>query len=166
LASGCILDLGCGTGAAGASWAIASGSSTSVIGVDKHPWAVSEARWTYAQLGVNGVAKHGDIDRQPVMRRGESVIAAYTLNELSDAGRDRVEKKLVQRSQQGGRILVVEPLARGVAPWWPRMAERFNALGGRADEWKVSVDVPPIVRLLGTAAGLDYRQLRFQTLLL
>jgi hypothetical protein len=46
------------------------------------------------------------------------------------------------------------------------MVERFNALGGRADEWKVSVDVPPIVRLLGTAAGLDYRQLRFQTLLL
>jgi SAM-dependent methyltransferase len=166
LASGSILDLGCGTGAAGASWAIASGSSTSVIGVDKHPWAVSEARWTYAQLAVNGVAKQGDIERQLVMRRGENVIAAYTLNELSDAGRDRVEKELVQRSLRGGRILVVEPLARGVVPWWPRMAERFNALGGRADEWKVTVDVPPIVRLLGTAAGLDYRQLRFQTLLL
>ena len=41
-----------------------------------------------------------------------------------------------------------------------------HALGGRADEWKLTIEVPPIVRLLGTAAGLNYRELRFQTLFL
>ncbi len=63
-------------------------------------------------------------------------------------------------------MLILEPLARGVAPWWPDTARRFTALGGRADEWKLTVEVPPIVRLLGTAAGLNYRELRFQTLFL
>src|SRR4029078_5794432 len=44
-----ILALGCGTGAAGAAWAVASGGSPSVLGIDRHPWAVDEARWTYRQ---------------------------------------------------------------------------------------------------------------------
>src|SRR5688572_17557128 len=42
-----ILDLGCGTGAAGAAWALASQPAPPVIGIDRHPWAIDEARWTY-----------------------------------------------------------------------------------------------------------------------
>ena len=61
-------------------------------------------------------------------------------------------------------MLILEPLARGVVPWWPEMAQRVTALGGRVDEWKMTVEVPAIVRLLGTAAGLNYRELRFQTI--
>src|SRR5918993_4003794 len=49
-----IVDLGCGTGVAGAAWAIASGSTPSVIGIDRHPWAVEEARWTYRTLRLLG----------------------------------------------------------------------------------------------------------------
>src|SRR6187401_1746753 len=49
-----IVDLGCGTGTAGAAWALASRPSASVIGIDRHPWAVEEAQWTYQQLGVHG----------------------------------------------------------------------------------------------------------------
>ena len=63
-------------------------------------------------------------------------------------------------------MLILEPLARGVVPWWSDVTERVVALGGRADEWKLTVDVPPIVGLLGKAAGLDYRELRFRSLLL
>ena len=63
-------------------------------------------------------------------------------------------------------MLILEPLARGVVPWWSGTAERMTALGGRADEWKLAVDVPPIVQLLGRAAGLNYRELRFRTLFL
>jgi len=161
-----ILDLGCGTGAAGAAWAVAAGSTPTVVGIDRHPWAVSEARWTFAQLGLDGQAKQGDVERLRASHPRECVIAAYTLNELSDAARDRVEQQLCERARQGGRVLIVEPLARGVVPWWPDMAQRVTALGGRVDEWKLTVEVPPIVRLLGTAAGLNYRELRFQTLFL
>jgi hypothetical protein len=164
LGPGPIVDLGCGTGAAGAAWIVASGFTSTVIGIDRHPWAVSEARWTYGQLGVTGLARRGDIERQRASRSGENAIAAYTLNELSDAGRERVEHQLIERTRRGGCVLIMEPLARGVAPWWADMARRMAALGGRTDEWKLTVDVPPIVRLLGTAAGLNYRELRFQTI--
>src|SRR5690349_9217150 len=39
-----VVDLGCGTGAAGAAWALQSGASR-VTGFDRHPWAVAEANW-------------------------------------------------------------------------------------------------------------------------
>src|SRR4051794_3864334 len=37
-----ILDLGCGTGAAGAAWAVEAGGAPAVTGIDRHPWAVEE----------------------------------------------------------------------------------------------------------------------------
>lgn len=161
-----IIDLGCGTGAAGAAWALATGSHATVFGIDRHPWAVSEARWTLAQLGLKGHVKQGDIDRLRPSRSNDYVIAAYTLNELPDDARRRVEDQLCERSQRGGRVLILEPLARGVVPWWSETAERMRAVGGRADEWKLTVDVPPVVALLGKAAGLNFRELRFQSIVL
>ena len=84
-----IVDLGCGTGAAGAAWAIAHQSEPAVIGIDRHPWAVEEAQWTYQQLGVRGRARVGDVSRAPALRRGDAIVAAYVLNELPDAVRIR-----------------------------------------------------------------------------
>lgn len=159
-----IIDLGCGTGAAGAAWSLAAGSTSTVIGIDRHPWAVSEARWTLSQLGLKGLIKQGDVERLRPARAGESAVAAYALNELSDDARERVEQHLCARARRGGRVLIIEPLARAVVPWWNDMAQRLIALGGHANEWKLPVDVPPIARELGTAAGLNYRELRFQTL--
>jgi SAM-dependent methyltransferase len=164
-APGSIVDLGCGTGAAGAAWALATGASPTIAGIDRHPWAVSEARWTLAQLKLNGHVTQGDIDRLRAPRPNEHAIAAYTLNELPDDARRRVEDQLCERVRRGGRVLILEPLAKGVVPWWPDTADRMTAIGGRADEWKLAIDVPPIVKLLGTAAGLNYRELRFRTIL-
>lgn len=161
-----IIDLGCGTGAAGAAWALSAGSTPTVIGIDRHPWAVSEARWTLSQLGVHGRVRQGDVGLLSAPRPKTSVIAAYVLNELPDDDRRRVEDTLVRMAESGGRILILEPLARGVAPWWRETAARITALGGRADEWRLPLDVPPVVRLFGTAAGLDHRELRLQTLFL
>lgn len=161
-----IVDLGCGTGAAGAAWAMATGSTATVSGIDRHPWAIAEARWTLSQLGLSGRAKQGDVDRLHGFRAGESIIAAYTLNELADASRQRVEGQMLQAATRGDHLLIVEPLARGVAPWWNDTAALITALGGRADEWKITIDPPSIVQQLGNAAGLNYRELRFQTLYL
>ena len=65
-----ILDIGCGTGAAGAAWAMAAGRTSSVAGIDRHPWAVEEARWNYRQLGLDGRARRSDVARLPRSRRG------------------------------------------------------------------------------------------------
>jgi SAM-dependent methyltransferase len=161
-----IVDMGCGTGVAGAAWAIAAGSTPTVLGLDRHPWAVADTRWTLRQLGVEGRARQADLARPHAFRPGASIVAAYTLNELADSDRRRVEEALVDATRRGGRLLIVEPLAKGVAPWWPLTAARIVDAGGRADEWRLPIEPPPIVGQLGSAAGLNYQELRLQTLYL
>lgn len=54
-----ILDLGCGTGAAGAAWALACGAE--LLGVDRSGWALEEAAWTWKTLGLHGTTRRGDL---------------------------------------------------------------------------------------------------------
>jgi hypothetical protein len=88
------------------------------------------------------------------------------LNELADEERHRVEDVLIDLGRSGGRILVVEPIARGVVPWWPETTERIRSIGGRADVWRLPIEAPLPVMRLGDAAGLNHRELRLQTLFL
>jgi predicted RNA methylase len=159
-----ILDLGCGSGAAGVAWALASASRPSITGIDQHRWAIEEARWTYAHFGVRGRARVGDITRLPAARAGDAIVAAYVLNELAEAARRRVEDLLLAAADRGARVLVVEPISRAITPWWSDTARRVVAHGGRADEWRVSIDLPPILKTLDHAAGLDHRELTFRSL--
>jgi hypothetical protein len=161
-----ILDLGCGTGVAGAAWALCAGGIPFVSGVDRHPWAVEEARWTYRQLGVRGQAKAADVTRVPAPPAGGAVVAAYVLNELPPDARAAVENQLVAAAAANTRALIVEPIARSVTPWWAATAERVIAAGGRADEWRFEVDLPPMLRLFDKAAGLNHRELTARTLYL
>ena len=159
-----ILDIGCGTGAAGAAWAIASASTPTVTGMDRHPWAVTETRWTYRQLKLAGHARRGDVARLPPLTSGTAVVAAYVLNELPGPLRAQVEDRLIDAINRGTRVLVLEPIARSITPWWNQTASRIEAAGGRADEWRFDVDLPPLVRLLDKAAGLNHRELTLRSL--
>ena len=107
-----VLDLGCGTGTVGAAWALTSRPSPAVMGIDRHPWAVEEAKRTYRDLGVNGRARTGDIARLPEPRGSSAVVAGYVLNELPEAVRVRVENQIVAHAQAGGSVLILEPIAR------------------------------------------------------
>ncbi len=164
-----ILDVGCGTGAAGSAWATSAGGTPAVTGIDRHPWAVSEARWTYRALGVRGTARQGDASRAalygpPMLKAGSGAIAAYVLNELREATRLRVEAQLFAAAARGVRVLILEPIARGVAPWWDATARRVVEAGGRADDWRCEIDLPPLLRLLDKAAGLNHRELTVRSL--
>jgi len=159
-----IVDVGCGTGAGGAAWAVAAGGSPAVTGIDRHPWAVDEARWTYRTLGLKGSTRQGDASRLPQVKHGAAVIVAYVLNELSNDLRARAEEQLFSAAARGARVLVLEPIARGVAPWWGETARRAVQAGGRADEWRFPVDLPPILRTLDKAAGLNHRELTVRSL--
>ena len=161
-----ILDLGCGTGAAGAAWAITAGGQPAVIGIDRHPWAVQEARWTFKQLGLKGQAHQGDLSRVPAAKAGTAIVAAYALNELPESARARIEAYLIDSASAGARCVVIEPIARGVTPWWEPAAARVIAAGGRADEWKFPVELPPLLRLFDRAAGLNHREIKLRSLYL
>lgn len=163
---GSIVDLGCGTGVGGAAWAMAAAGTPFVTGIDRHPWAAEETRWTYRTLGVRGHATVGDLSRVPKVARDSAIVAAYALNELASDARLRVEERLLASAAAGARVLVIEPIARGITPWWNETARRVTAAGGRADEWKFSVELPPMLRLFDKAAGLNHRELKARTLYL
>src|SRR5438046_7098928 len=112
-----IVDVGSGTGAAGAAWALAARGSSVVKGLDRHPWAIEETRWTYKTLGVTGSARQGDATRLPHLAQGDAAIAAYVCNELPGDARLRVEEQLLAAAARGARVLILEPIARGIAPW-------------------------------------------------
>jgi SAM-dependent methyltransferase len=159
-----IADLGCGTGAAGAAWAVAARRTPRVIGLDRHPWAVEEARWTYRQLRVDGHARQGDAARFRPPRGPADIIAAYLLNELSDTARDGLVQTFVDAARRGSRVLILEPIARAVAPWWNDVATRAAAVGARTDEWRIALDLPPLVAKFDEAAGLDHREVKARSL--
>jgi hypothetical protein len=159
-----IVDLGCGTGAAGAAWSIETGCKSPVIGIDRHPWAVSEARWTYRQLKVPGQARQGDLDRPPRLSQGTAIVAGYVLNELQRESRERVLNHFTEAARRNARVLIIEPIARKGTPWWADARSRLEQVGGRADEWRVPIELPPLLALLDKAAGLEHRELTARTL--
>src|SRR5215510_8115496 len=77
-----VVDLGCGTGAAGAAWAGICAPKVAVHGVDRHPWAVDEARETYRLFGLRGRARVADVAKVVFPERS-AVVAAYSVNELN-----------------------------------------------------------------------------------
>jgi SAM-dependent methyltransferase len=164
---GTIVDLGCGTGAAGAACATACEAVDLVVGIDTHPWALTEAAATYRQFGLKNRTEKGDLASTRQLdaprarsRSGPSLfVAAFALNELQEGSRDAAVRRLRDRAQAGDAVLIVEPLAGFVAPWWPRWQREIEQAGGRADEWRYRADLPEIVAKLDRAAGLDHREL-------
>jgi methyltransferase family protein len=162
-----ILDLGCGTGVAGAAWALEHGGRASVEAVDQSGWALAEARWTLAQLGLRGRALRADLRRAALPSGPAGVVMAFTANELTDEDRAGLWSRLRSAAERGTCVLILEPLARGVAPWWEGWRREALEAGGRADEWRFpATGLPEPVIKLARAAGLDPRERTARSLLL
>lgn len=159
-----IVDLGCGTGAAGAAWAVHAGAGSSVLGVDVHPWALEEARATWRDFGLPGQTRRLPVSGAAALwksgrgREGPRVSGlalSYVVNELTGDERAALLTELIEAARHGTRVFVMEPLSRRTSPWWNGWVDTFVAAGGRADEWRVHIDPPPITLALGVATGLD-----------
>lgn len=155
-----VVDAGCGTGAAGAAWALSIDAPPSVLGVDVHPWAVVEAAWTYRFFDLDARAMRGDLARLRVPS-GAAIVAAYALNELAPEPRTSLIDRAIERRHP---LLVIEPIARGITPWWDETAARITAAGGRADDWKFPLEMPDRWRLLDRAAGFRRTHLTARSL--
>jgi SAM-dependent methyltransferase len=161
-----LVDLGCGTGVAGAAWALRCGPGARVLGIERHPWAADEARWTCRTLGVAADITCTDVARLRLPSRASGIVAAYTVNELPPETRERLLRELLAAHDRGTRVLVIEPIAKSLAPWWPSWADAVRAAGGREDTWRFPADLPAVTRRLDRAAGLDHRELTGRSLYL
>jgi len=157
-----VLDLGCGTGAAGAAWSLACGGKPALAGVDRSGWAVDETRWTWPTLGLKGVATRGNVAQTKLTAGG--IIAAYCVNELDSVSRARLLANLLDAARHGAEIWIVEPISRTAAPWWNEWADAFRAQGGESRDHKFRVQLPSFLAELDHAAGLDHRELTARTL--
>ena len=178
-----LVDLGCGTGVCGAAWAlktseVVSGTtevkrpqrsffSPSITGVDANAWAIDEARWNWRALGLRGQAVRGDLltTARSLVRQSDAalattgLIAGWAINELAKADRDQLLDVLDQLLQRGATLVVLEPLARGVAPWWDEWAARLAPRNVREADVKTEVDLPPPLDSFSDAAGFRKKEL-------
>ena len=161
-----IVDLGCGTGVAGAAWSLAFDRPPRLVGVDRHLWAIGEAAWTWRALGLHATVVTNDVTRHRLPGAGAAVVAAYCLNELDRPARDLMRDRLLDAAGRGARVLVVEPVAGAMVPEWPEWTAAVEAAGGRADQWRLELDLPDLTRRLARAAGLDVRATTAKTLYL
>lgn len=183
-----LIDLGCGTGASGAGWAAACARAPGTMGVDRHPWAIDEARRTYADLGLRAQLRMDDmtrvaLDGRVAMRRHDGsrpemhpvrnepdlrrtgVLLAYAVNEIADtADRGALLARLTKHAGAGGHVLVIEPIAGFVSPWWNEWRRAFEGVGGVAREWRFRAELPAIVEKLDRAAGLNHGELKARSL--
>lgn len=159
-----IVDLGCGTGVAGAAWAMHTGGGATVQGYDLNRWAVSEARWTYQKLGIRGTAKESDARKVALPGRGGALIASYTVNELSDQARAQLLRSICSGIDAGMSLLIIEPIAKSPVPWWGEWSVAIEEKGGQADTWNLSIELPDELRQLDRAAKMHHDRIKGRTL--
>ena len=158
-----VIDLGCGTGAVGAAAATSIGAHR-IQGVEIHPWAVEEARATYARFGLDGAVTRRTVARIHLPGSPAFIVAGYVANELTEDDRTALLRTLTRAIRQGSDLLVLEPLSGRAAPWWPEWSTAFAACGARADTWTLTLDPPPLTRRLGLAAGLTPTLTKLRTI--
>lgn len=164
LAAERVVDLGAGSGAAGAGVARALDVS-SVLGLERSGWALREARATYAAFGLRARTRRAELPAAlPRGRPGDVLVAGWVLNECSAAARETLVGGLQAAVREGAAVLILEPLAGAVAPWFDTVAERLAPLGTRTTEARFHDERPTWVAKMDRAAGLDHRELRARVL--
>jgi hypothetical protein len=158
-----IFDLGCGTGVAGAAWALELEPRPRVAGVDRNGWVLAECRWTYEQLGIRGTVKSADLRLLRIPAHA-AVIAAFTIDELDVASRERFRRDFSKIARAGAPVLIVEPIARRPISWWGEWVRDWRTLGGCENEWRFRVELPERLILMDKAAGLNHRELTGRSL--
>lgn len=159
-----LLDLGCGAGAAGAAWGSRLSQRPALVGLDEHPWAVREAAFTYRSFHLDAHVRRGHAARGAIPRSVNAIVAGWVLNELDADARATLQQTFIQAAASGATILVVEPIATRVAPWWDGWISGFAKVRSRTDQWRFPVQLPDLLKRLDHAAGMRHDELKARSL--
>jgi trans-aconitate methyltransferase len=160
-----VLDVGCGTGAGGTAAASLLDRPPGLLGIDRLGWTLEEAAFTYRHFGLRHRVQRVDLRRPRIHPDAATlVVAAYTINELDEDTRAFTLEWLCQTLQPGSALLIVEPIAKTVTPWWSEWATALRPMRAREDEWRFATPLPNRLRLMDKAAGLDHQVRKARTL--
>jgi SAM-dependent methyltransferase len=152
-----VFDLGCGTGAAGAA-AAGMLDCSDVVAIDRSGFALSEARQTYAAFGLLARTRRALLpEATPRAAAGDLWVLGWSVNELDARARDELGARVVGALERGVRVLLLEPLAGGVSPWWAEWSAALGAHGVVDFESKSRIVQPEWIARLDRAAALDHR---------
>lgn len=157
-----LVDLGCGTGVCGAAWALRLPAPRPTLeGIDQNGWALDEGRWLWRTAGLAGRTRRGDAVKavgdlagRTGALSGTALLAGWSVNELDAEARDRLQTGVRAAVARGAALLVLEPLARGITPWWDGWTAAFAPEGVTAHEFRFDDAVPPVLADLAASAGL------------
>jgi len=134
--------------------------SVPTLAIDRSGWALGEARRTYAAFGLPVRTVRGALPRTlPRARAGDLWVAGWSVNECDDRTRTDLLLAFEAACKTGVRLLVAEPLAGPVTPWWDDWVERLVGHGIQTTTVRERIDLPAWLRKLDVAAGLDHREL-------
>jgi hypothetical protein len=154
-----IIDLGAGTGAVGAALALASGGAE-LLALDRSGWALAETRHTFAAFGVRGRTRRAELPAGvPKLGAGDLVAAGWLLNECGPALREHLAGVFGRALAAGARVLVLEPLAGRISPWWDDFAAGLTPAGVESTLLRWTIERPDWIARLDAAAGLDHREI-------
>jgi hypothetical protein len=155
-----ILDLGAGSGAAGAGVACALETPLALLALERSGFAVAEARHTFRAFSLRGEARRAALPRQLApLRRGDLALAGWFLNELPADAREEMQGSLVAGIAAGAKLLVLEPLAGRIVPWWDALAAALRPLGIASGSVRWHCERPEWIASMDKAAHFDHREL-------
>ena len=153
-----VVDLGCGTGAVGTAVATTLAETPEVTGLDRSGWALEEAERTWLAFGLRGRTQRSELPAGiPRGARGVTFVFGWSLSEMDDVARTILLRRVIGELRRGARVMVVEPLARRVTPWWPEWVEKLGHLGVADELIRVAIERPPFIRDMDKAARLDHQ---------
>ena len=81
------------------------------------------------------------------------------MNELGETERDALLARIEGALDAGARLLVLEPLAGGISPWWSSWRDALAPRGIEESELRAKVALPPLLADVDRATGLRHAEL-------
>lgn len=153
-----VIDLGSGSGAAGAAVAAGLAAPPRLLALDRSGWALDETRETWRAFGLSGQVQRVELPAHlPRCSPGDLLCLGWIVSALEPASRRTLLRKLTAMVKRGLGLLLLEPAAVSAEQWWPTLREQLAPYGIREELVRVSIRRPRFIQDMDKAARQDHQ---------